>query len=310
MCTLISVNKKFWREGNGLVISRMRLDGRGNDDGWSLVCMDPANNHNDMHVQTMNLMIVIEMAKAFMGATDNDEARLWLHARAATGVNVGINYCHGFTDYAGQFIMHNGILRSKMAVDSYQLACTYSQIPEEMLQELQEDRESFANIFLINEYEYSVIRVQGGVLHTDDEGNFSSHPIGAIKIPVMPGYCESFQFETKPVVVTGYSGYGSWGGGGNRCYPQSKAGYPAKVTATATGFRQNVYGFEDELDSMDWDRRASLPPATAEVKYFDDADETKATDRIHEKPLSSDVLPLDGDLTEAQIDAIVAKYTA
>jgi hypothetical protein len=52
-------------------------------------------------------------------------------------------------------------------------------------------------VFLINEYEYSVLRVSGGQLHTDEEGNFSTKAFGPISTPVPHSFVKTFVFETK-----------------------------------------------------------------------------------------------------------------
>jgi hypothetical protein len=197
MCTILTVNRLFWDVHARSTIAQINLDAITNSDGWSLVCIDPDNSDNDLHIQSMNVGIIKSTLTAFMGSTDNWEARMWLHARAATGFNRGIAYCHGFTDLAGQFVMHNGIITSKMAVDSFSLSCEYSQDADRMLRQLVSAKETFANVFLINEYEYSVLRVSDGQLHTDEEGNFSTKAFGPISTPVPHRFVKTFVFDTK-----------------------------------------------------------------------------------------------------------------
>jgi hypothetical protein len=105
----------------------------------------------------------------------------------ATTDKVGIGYLHGFTDWNGRVIMHNGILMSGWTegrtVDSYALADPdYAEVGHSgkaLLQLLQDTGEVFANIFSVNTEDgtYTVVRRVTGQLHTDGKGNFSSAPI-------------------------------------------------------------------------------------------------------------------------------------
>ena len=201
MCTLLTVNKAFFDAHKFDVIRQIRTDAIGNGDGWSLICMDPDDPSINVHLQAMCVSTILRNLNEFMAIAESPSARMWLHARAATGINIGIGYCHGFTDLRGQFIMHNGIIRADTRVDSFALSFDYSFVAEKMLCQLLERHETFANIFLINEDEYSVIRVMSGRLYSDCLGNFSTNPFADIIEEVPECYVETFA-HAEPTSAT------------------------------------------------------------------------------------------------------------
>jgi hypothetical protein len=54
--------------------------------------------------------------------------------------------------------------------------------------------EYFANVFLIrpDSGAYGVVRMGGGLLHTDGEGNYSTHRVADILMPVEPSYAREY----------------------------------------------------------------------------------------------------------------------
>jgi hypothetical protein len=204
------MDKQTWAVDRRAILRQIRFDAIINGDGWSLLCKDQDDPDNDIHLQSMNMEFVINNLIEFMEVTDNPHARFWLHARAGTGTYRGIAYCHGFTDLQGQFVMHNGIINSKWPVDSFSLATEYPAEPSDMLDQLVAGKETFANIFLINEFEYAVIRVAGGRLHTDGAGNFSTNQLGFIRQAVPARYCEVFYHQTSKKKAKPLKGKKAW----------------------------------------------------------------------------------------------------
>ena len=131
-------------------------------------------------------------------------SRIFLHARAATTDFVGIGYLHGFTDFNGRIIMHNGIIRNDehLSIDSYRLV----NLPfstSNMLEYLQTNQDTYANVFVIDtqEREYTVLRMITGSLHTDGQGNFSTNRLASIDSPVAAESAETFQIQEEQIDI-------------------------------------------------------------------------------------------------------------
>ena len=199
MCTLLTIDNDYWTCNRKAVVKRIRQDAMGNADGFSLVGISVALPQDSLHLQTMDVNLVLHLIGMFFANTkDEPTSRIFLHSRAATTGNIGIPYCHGFTDLNGQFIMHNGILSndSDWAVDSFRIVNMNTASPWALLKELVDKRETFANIFIISETEYSVIKVASGRLYTDGQGNYSTNPLGSIKAEVGTLYAENHLYPS------------------------------------------------------------------------------------------------------------------
>lgn len=188
MCTILSVDKRFWKQNRNQVLATINLDANWNNHGWSLVCLDGLDEDNAIRLQSMKLRPITRAIISFFDSA-SDEARIFLHARYATTNYVGIGFNHGFDDRDGRIIMHNGILRNGvqgLAVDSFLLAEMDLRKADQVLEELVYAGETYANIFIIDSvlHSYSVLRLEVGSLFTDGKGNYASTETGPIALPV------------------------------------------------------------------------------------------------------------------------------
>ena len=192
MCTILTVDKYFFQDNMGRVIDQISSDYMSNSDGFTLVCLDYDNGDHNIKLSGMSNIIVPTLIAWFESASNN--SRMFLHQRFATTSNIGLAYNHGFEDSQGNIIMHNGILKTgnREMVDSFVLKYYDNYDANETLQELQYAGEQYGNIFVINELEYSVIRLVQGSLYTDDAGNYSTHPFSDIQFPVDHNSCSIF----------------------------------------------------------------------------------------------------------------------
>lgn len=205
MCTIITVSQDFWQSNSKAIVSRILIDAKTNSEGWCLVGIDTRTPENDIRFNSMRINLIPEMIKDFFNHASN-EARVFLHARAATTRNVGLSFTHGFTDRDGRIIMHNGIIGNLdyMAVDSFNLAYNYDlSSADTLLSSLKTNKESFANIFVIDPAMgiYQVVRMSTGSLYTDGEGNYSTHPIGSIAAPVATHSASEYYLDGTGEVV-------------------------------------------------------------------------------------------------------------
>jgi hypothetical protein len=220
MCTLMTFDKTFWAINRRAVLRQIKDDAKSNPHGWALLCRSPDGN-DDVMVQTMTLDHVINTLDDFFHSSGG---RVWLHARFATGAYKGLPYCHGFIDGKGNHIMHNGMIKSDQRLDSYDLIPLADLSGETILTRLVVHNEFYANIFIIGESEYKVIRVEGGILHTDNKGNYSSHSIATINNPVDPLYAKEHMLPKKRFVSNPY-----WDND-SEWYPERRKPYvPTKV---------------------------------------------------------------------------------
>ncbi len=185
MCTIMTVSKDFYDRNQGLVIQQINDDYVGNPDGLNLVCIDFIEPERNIQFNTMQNTVVPIIDAWFKDASE--VSRVFLHQRKATlGLEIGLPYNHGFTDSDGRFIMHNGRINlgKHEAVDSFFLRKLNWTNPKGVLKRLKKSGETYANIFCISEFDFSVIRLHKGTLFTDGKGNYSSHAVGKIKAPV------------------------------------------------------------------------------------------------------------------------------
>ena len=183
MCTILTISKDFWTNNHLEVVERIESDALFNRDGWSLVCLDDADTENDIQVNSMNVKVIVRTILDFFDES-SEYARVFLHARAATTEYRGIGFTHGFSDLNGRIIMHNGIINNPehLAIDSYAL----TDLPfalSKMLKFFENRGDTYANCFIIDtvERDYTVLRLSTGSLYTDNQGNFSTNPVGSIE---------------------------------------------------------------------------------------------------------------------------------
>ena len=195
MCTLLTIDYTNYHLYRKAIIKRIRADAAYNADGFSLVGMDSNVPESNIQVQAMNIEIIINsLHYFFLQASTN--SRIFLHSRAATTGNIGLQYCHGFTDFNGNIIMHNGILSNQegWAVDSFKLIHSVGGSSSQLLYDLLAEGETFANIFVINEFEYQVVRLSKGSLYTDGIGNYSTNAVGSINKSVINETATTHEF--------------------------------------------------------------------------------------------------------------------
>ena len=191
MCTLISIDQTFYLENTKEVRHQILRDGRGNPHGWSLICVDPLNEYLDMHVQVQNVSVIIALIESFMGACSN-YGRIFLHARFATTEFTGVAFNHGFTNSRGVMIQHNGVIQNyrDLAVDSFNFVDYDVTTAYALRNDLLTADERWANVFLVRPSmnTYGVVRMKGGTLYMDHNGNYSTNPFEDINIPVGDSY--------------------------------------------------------------------------------------------------------------------------
>lgn len=189
MCTILTIDYNKYQEiGVKQVIERIESDSYMNNDGASMVFLDPLMPDTNVILRTMNVYLMIETVKTLMNAA-SDEARVFIHLRAATTSYNGVAYTHAFDNGGGRIFMHNGVIKNpnNYAVDSFQLLKLNTNSGQELLKELSLTNETFANILTIDadNYQYSMVRLIVGTLYTDGNGNYSTNMIkGHIDRPV------------------------------------------------------------------------------------------------------------------------------
>lgn len=193
MCTLLTVSQDFYLVNKQAITRRILKDAKDNGDGWSLICVDPLSLNLDVHLQTLSVSLILAAIDTFMGSCSM-YGRIFLHSRYATTQFTGIAYNHGFTNHDGTMIQHNGVIENyrKLGVDSFNLIDYRTDHAVELRDDLQTAMEFWANVFLIrpNKNSYGVVRMSGGTLYTDREGNYSTHQVEDIMFPVESGYAK------------------------------------------------------------------------------------------------------------------------
>jgi len=180
MCTIMTFDNDTFQANQEAILSRIKQDGLGNDDGWNLIVAGKKES-DVVFLQVLKL----DMVMALLSATTN-MVRFWLHARRSTTAVRGLSGCHGFRSYTGWFVQHNGVLNSGRAkslpVDSMVISELLEYMTPNHVAEWLLAKESYANVFMINptDGQYHVVRCSSGTLHTDNKGNFSSNAIPSV----------------------------------------------------------------------------------------------------------------------------------
>lgn len=193
MCTIMTFSRDMFLTDKHLFIARILKDSTYNCDGWNLVAVDPADGENNIILSTMKVTPILTALEAFM-LSAGEHGRVWIHSRAATTDYVGVEFNHGFSNYNGILVQHNGIVTNyrRLAVDSYNLTDYTLTNADTLSNELHDMQEFFANIFLIRPLlkTYGVVRQSSGSLYTDGEGNYSTNTVAGIDAPVATGFSE------------------------------------------------------------------------------------------------------------------------
>lgn len=203
MCTLLTLDRDTFLTDKHLFVARIVKDSQYNSDGFSLIAADPINNTLNIHLSSMNIGQILNMIDWFM-ASASTYGRIWLHSRAATTDFVGVAFNHGFTDENGTMIQHNGIVKNyrNVAVDSYNLASLRTYDAKKFMDDLTAGGELFANVFLIRPdlNSYGVVRMSGGMLHSDGMGNYSTNAVAGV-LDRVPTYYHQ-EYNLLPVRST------------------------------------------------------------------------------------------------------------
>lgn len=193
MCTLLTIDRDAYLCDKKAIHSRILNDVVMNADGLSLVAVDPLAPMTNFSMNCMAVGHVLTLLDSFF-LSASEYSRIWLHTRAATTDYVGIPFNHGFTDSRGVIVQHNGIVHNyrSLAVDSFNLVDYRTENAYQFLDDLTTAMENFANVFLIRPdlNTYGVVRVWGGTLFTDGNGNYSTRPVGDIEEPVEQNYAQ------------------------------------------------------------------------------------------------------------------------
>lgn len=206
MCTIMTIDSLFYSNNRTLVRDRIKSDARMNGDGWSLLCIDPDQPELNVQVNSLRLKIVLATIDTFFDEA-GDEARMFLHARYATTSSVGIGYCHGFSDFNGRIIMHNGVIANphNYAIDSYRLI-GLPQKDDEILGFFEANKDQYANVFVIDTdmLSYTVVRLTVGSLYHDGHGNYSTNSIGGLNKPVNAHTVVTHNLDTYAPIGNSY----------------------------------------------------------------------------------------------------------
>lgn len=198
MCTLLTVDRDTFLTDRHLFVARMLRDADYNSDGFNLIAIDMKNPSLDMNFSCMNIALIVRMIDAFFDGC-SVVGRIFLHSRAATTDFVGIPFNHGFTDFKGTLVQHNGIVHNyrDLTVDSHNLIDLDLSDARELQKSLDLLGEYFANIFLVrpDRNSYGVIRQMAGSLHTDGDGNYSTNIVAGIDYVVPSGYAAEHRFQ-------------------------------------------------------------------------------------------------------------------
>lgn len=207
MCTILTVDYATFLDNRETIIARIKSDAIRNCDGYSLVM---ARKEGSLSLNSMDINTVVATIDAI------DFERMWLHSRAATGMDTGVAYTHNFRTKDGLLIQHNGIVDNpdSLPVDSMRIAQLVDMLGlDHAIDFISSSGEMFFNTFFIEpEYgSYTVVRLSSGTLFMDGNGNYSTNPIdGLINIPVAGGHWESYpECIAKPQVVSSGNNWNS-----------------------------------------------------------------------------------------------------
>jgi hypothetical protein len=180
MCTLLTADRDTYRNHGEALRGVMQTDSLRNDDGVALLLL-----HADGQVTSLRAM---DLDHAVECLESLPWVRFWLHQRAATTTSVDTEFTHGYCT-GGVWYMHNGVIRgpevARLPVDSMVIGRWINQ--GTVYKRLA--KEPFSNVFLVapKQNVYTVWRSPGGTLHTDGQGNYSTHAVGPITQPVATG---------------------------------------------------------------------------------------------------------------------------
>ena len=172
-------------------IDQIERDWQRNSDGASVIMLD---DHGEclLRFQTIKLKYLTSMLKSSKGT------RYIVHLRASTTPTTGVSGCHCFDSESGEWIYaHNGIVYGHIAsyarVDSLQLGHeldTESYVDGERCELPDWTHHNFANVIAYHTYTQRVFvhRSDGGSLHHDGNGNWSTVRINQHYNPVLPGW--------------------------------------------------------------------------------------------------------------------------
>jgi hypothetical protein len=221
MCTIISIDRKVYEEvGSEIFSAHLASDAASNPHGFGLLMLGELEEDTVL-IHSMNVDVIDSVIRS-----TKDWKRLWIHTRFATGTTVNLHGCHPFSStgsgrkYNGVLassaehflVMHNGIISGGDA-NNFFVDSMY--IPEMIrMRGLAETLTylktvNYANVFIVNPVDgrWAVSRTASGTLFMDGKGNFSSNPLGPIKIPVPLKYTEQLRHEIKKPAVSQWPNY-------------------------------------------------------------------------------------------------------
>lgn len=207
MCTISTLDRDTFLADRREFTTRIIKDVQNNPDGLSLIAVDPFAPMSNFSMNCMAVGHILKLIDIFF-SSGSEYSRVWLHTRAATTDYVGIPFNHGFTDSRGTMIQHNGIVYNyrDLGVDSFNLADYRTDCAHKFRDDLATAMERFANVFLIRPEKatYGVVRMAGGMLHTDGQGNYSTYPVADIVLPVDIQYAREYNLipTATPATVT------------------------------------------------------------------------------------------------------------
>lgn len=243
MCTIMSIDRSTFDDNKEEIIRHIRKDAVSNPDGFSLVTSGSYDYHATV-VRSMSLEPVLATL-----LNDPLWSRMWLHCRYATTTKINLQTTHGF-EAGTNYIMHNGVLTTgqarKLDVDSRMLANIVAAASPQAAIDYILLNETYANVFIIDpeKGEWSVTRVKGGSLYTDNYGNYSTNPFLNVNILVTPEYTQTYDEEVKTSVPSYYT-YGRY----NSSY-KSYAGAPVKSVGVSES-AVNLSGWDNFIIDED-----------------------------------------------------------
>jgi hypothetical protein len=212
MCTILTLDRDTFLADRREVTSRILRDAQNNSDGLSLIAVDPFAPTTNFSMNCMAVGHVLNLIDMFFSSS-SEYSRIWLHLRAATTDFVGIPFNHGFTDSRGTMIQHNGVVYNyrDLGVDSFNLSDYRTDCAHKFRDDLDTALERFANVFLIRPEKstYGVVHMVVGSLHTDGQGNYSTHPVADIALPVDERYAREYSLIPRAATAD-TSVYGDW----------------------------------------------------------------------------------------------------
>lgn len=168
-------------DNSNTIVKQIETDAVRNSHGFALI-LSHKEPSKALILQTMDLSVVLSALAVF------PFERFWLHSRYSTTTTKGLAGCHAFTPHNGEYVMHNGVLKSegsrKLPVDSMMISELLRFMPPAEVAPYLIRNESYANVYIINPEKgtWIVSRSTGGTLFWDENDNSSSSAI--------PGLCD------------------------------------------------------------------------------------------------------------------------